>query len=70
MVFLGFLFQKPLNKDMEVSSGAPFDNMSINNTYFAEGDIRCTVSLKEYRIATNTLLALNHLISASDCSSA
>jgi len=69
MVSLGFPFQELLNEDIEVSPGASFDNMSIDNTYLAEGDIRCAVSLKECRIATNTLPASNHLISASDCSS-
>jgi len=33
---------------MKVSPGAPFDDMSIDNTYLAEGNIRCTASLKEY----------------------
>ena len=69
MVSLGSLFQKPLNENVKVSSGAPFDNMSIDNTYLAKGNIRCTASLKECRIATDTLLALNCLISALGCSS-
>jgi len=69
MVSLGSPFQEPLNEGVEVSPGAPFDNISIDNTYLAEGDIRCAISLKECRIATNTLPALNHLISASDYSS-
>ena len=42
--------------------------MSIDNIYLVEGNIRCTTSLKEYRIATDTLPALNHLISVLGCS--
>jgi len=41
-------FITPLNENMKVSPGAPFDDMSIDNTYLAEGNIRCTASLKEY----------------------
>ena len=69
MVSLGSLFQKPLNEDVKVSPGAPFDDISIDNTYLAESNIRCTASLKECRIATNILLASNCLISALGCSS-
>jgi len=69
MVFLGSLFQKLLNEDVKVSPGAPFDDISIDNNYLAEGNIRCTASLKECRIATDTLPASNCLISALGCSS-
>ena len=69
MVSLGSPFQELLNEDMEVSSGALFDDVSINNTYLAKGDIRCTASLKECKIATDTLPALNCLILVFGCSS-
>jgi len=57
MVFLESPFQEPLNKNVEVFPSALFDDMSIDNTYLAKGDIKCTASLKEYRIATDTLLS-------------
>ena len=56
IVSLGSPFQEPLNKNVKVSPGALFDDMSIDNTYLAKGNIRCTASLKECRIATDTLL--------------
>ena len=57
IVSLGSPFQELLNKNVEVFPGALFNDMSINNTYLAKGDIRCTASLKECRITTDTLLS-------------
>jgi len=69
MVSLGSPFQKPLNKDMKISPGTPFDDISIDNTYLTKDNIRYAVFLKECRIATDILLASNCLILVSDCSS-